>query len=110
MTLCASVSVSATFVRERRKTVTTHRVSLLVIAFSGVCLLALLALLSCTADSNESGKSAATDASASSAAAPVAASSSAPTPAAAPTGSIPFDGRPVRSAPPDTTDYSKPAR
>jgi hypothetical protein len=80
------------------------------ITFSGVCLLVMLALLSCTADSNESGKSASTDATASTAAAPVAASSSAPTPSAAPTASPPFDGRPVRSAPPDTTDYSKPGR
>src|SRR5579863_6123543 len=102
---------------EGQDKLTKSGVSILSIGAATVSLVAMLAILSCTADSSESGKTASTGPSASSGSAAPAASAPSiiiggppPTPAVAPTGSAPFDGRPVSSSPPDTTDYSKPAR
>ncbi len=93
------------------------RVNNLIAALT-VSMLAMLGILSCTADSSESGKSASTDSSTpSSAGAPDSAPSiimggAAPTPVATPPASEP--SRPLipaaRSFPPDTTNYARPAR
>ena len=92
------------------------RVTHAVVALT-VSLFAVLGIFSCTADSSESGKSASTDSSTPSrASAPVSASSivaagAAATPTATPPASGPRSYIPAaRSFPPDTTDYSRPAR
>jgi hypothetical protein len=90
----------------------THAVAALTVS-----LLAVLGIFSCTADSSESGKTASTDSSTpSSAGAPDSASSliaagAAPTATATPPASGPRPYIPAaKSYPPDTTDYSRPAR
>jgi len=92
------------------------RVTHAVVALA-VSLLTVVGILSCTADSSESGKTASTDSSTpSSASAPVSASSIVAAGAAAtPTATPPASGPPpyipaARSFPPDTTDYSRPVR
>src|SRR6266446_1234218 len=89
------------------------RVTHAVVALA-VSLLAVLGIFSCTADSSESGKAVSTDSSTpSSADAPVSASSIVAAGAAATATATPGP-RPyipaARSYPPDTTDYSRPAR
>ena len=96
----------------------SYAVGVVLIA-SAVCALATLTILSCEADPSDSGGGTSHDASSSSVA-PVAAAPDSgpsivvggppPTPAATPPASEPFNGRPVSSSPPDTTDYSRPAR
>jgi len=90
----------------------THEVAAL-----AVSLFTMLGIFSCTADSSESGKTASTDSiTPSSASAPDSASSiiaagAAPTATATPPASSPPPYIPAaRSFPPDTTDYSRPAR
>jgi hypothetical protein len=92
------------------------RVSHLIAALT-VSLLAMLGILSCTADSSESGKTATTDSSTpSSAGAPDSAPSmiiggAAPTPVATPPAWERSRHRtPGMSFPPDTTNYARPAR
>jgi len=90
----------------------THAVAALTVS-----LLAVLGIFSCTADSSESGKTASTNSStASSASAPDSASSIVAAGAAATQTATPRAPGPrpyipaARSFPPDTTDYSRPAR
>lgn len=89
-------------------------VNLYLIATLAVTLLAMLGVVSCTADSSEGGKSASTDASASSStAAPRAiplASGPAPTPGTTPLASGSPPDQSGKSYPPDTTNYARPAR
>jgi hypothetical protein len=98
---------------EGQKNLTMRDVSVLLIA-ALIVSLATLAIWSCTADSSESAGSASTDPGASSSTAAPAYGASivagpASTPAITPPASEPFDGRPVRSYPPDTTNYARPA-